>query len=75
MIQSFLTFDSMDRTLSVTIHWNAVEQYVTVTVLINLTQFVILELALSKIKRLTALIQRNAYIEFLGDSQQLKHQS
>ena len=31
VIQSFLTFDSMDRTRSVTIHWKAVEQYFTVS--------------------------------------------
>ena len=30
VIQSFLTFDSMNRTLSVTIHWKAVEHYFTV---------------------------------------------
>ena len=30
IIQSFLTFDSMDRILSVTIHCKAVEQYFTV---------------------------------------------
>ena len=29
LIQSFLTFDSIDRTHSVTIHWIAVEQYFT----------------------------------------------
>ena len=29
MIQSFLTFDSVDRTLSVTIHWKVIEQYFT----------------------------------------------
>ena len=34
MIQSLLTFDSMDRTLSVTIHWKAVEQYFTVVVVV-----------------------------------------
>ena len=32
VIQSFLTFDSMYKTLSVTIHWKAVEQYFTVVV-------------------------------------------
>ena len=37
VIQSFLTFDSMERTLSVTIHWKAVEQYFTVC---NFEEFV-----------------------------------
>ena len=35
VIQSFLTFDSMDRTLSVTIHWKAVGQYFTVVLFVN----------------------------------------
>ena len=35
VIQSFLSFDSMDRTLSVTIHWKAVEQYFTVVLFVN----------------------------------------
>ena len=29
VMQSFLTFDSMDTTLSMTIHWKAVELYCT----------------------------------------------
>ena len=32
--QSFLTFDSMDRTISVTMHWKAVKQYFTVVLLV-----------------------------------------
>ena len=37
VIQSFLTFDSTDRTLkkNVTIHWKAVEQYFTVVLFVN----------------------------------------
>ena len=35
VIQSFLSFDSMDRTLSVTIHWKAIEQYFTVVLFVN----------------------------------------
>ena len=35
VIQSVLTFDSVYRTLSVTIHWKAVEQYFTVVLFVN----------------------------------------
>ena len=34
VIQSFLTFDSMDRTLKCDIHWKAVEQYFTVVLFV-----------------------------------------
>ena len=36
MIHSFLTFDFMDRTLSVTIYWKAVEQHFTAVVILDL---------------------------------------
>ena len=35
VIQSFLTFDSMDKTLNVTVYWKAVEQYFTVVLFVN----------------------------------------
>ena len=60
VIESFLMFDSMDR--SVTIHWKAAEQYFTVDSLsLNFIQFVVLEnslildLALLGVKVLRAL--------------------
>ena len=59
VIQSFLIFDSMDRTLSVTIRWTAVKQCFTVVLFFVFTQFVILEnvsildLALSGVKGLS----------------------
>ena len=44
MMQSFLTFYSMDRTRSVTIHWKAIEKYfIGVLFAFNFTKFVFLE--------------------------------
>ena len=62
MIQSLLTFDSIDRTLKCNIHWKAVEQYFTVVPFVNfnftllvikvLENLSILDLALSAVKGL-----------------------
>ena len=35
VIESYLAFDSMNRTLSMTIHWKAVEQYFTVGLIVS----------------------------------------
>ena len=35
VIQSFLTLDSMYRTLTTDIHWKAIEQYFTVVLFVN----------------------------------------